>query len=75
MIERLTLTLTPTLTLPLPLPLPLTLPLPQTLTPTLTLTLPLPRCGTKIEMLRVYETIYSLSAWLKLDCALTMVTL
>ena len=32
-------------------------------------------CGTKVEMLRVYETIYSLSAWLKLDCALTMLVL
>ena len=32
-------------------------------------------CGTKIEMLRVYEIIYSLSAVLKLDCALTMLVL
>ena len=44
-----------------------------TLSPTSPQPKPLPRCGTKIEMLRVYETIYSLSAWLKLDCALTMV--
>ena len=30
---------------------------------------------TQVEMLRVYETLYSLSACLKLDCALTMLVL